>query len=447
MNTMKGRLQPWIVAILLQFSLFMSVNGQESVERGRKALTETAFIPASWTTNAYENLWKRWPGVTSKPENYVLEIEKRYGLPTAPYENDQLPMGLRAGKIFFAKGIAIDCMICHGGSLFSKSYVGLGNTSIDLQGLFEDLSISDGRSGKLPFQFGNVRGTTEAFALAVYLISFRDAELKVTSKSKNLGLHDDMCLDPPAWWLLKKKSTMYCDGGMDARSIRSKMQFMMSPLTSRKEFDRHEAAFKDIHEFLMSMEAPKYPKPINEKLAASGNELFSQNCASCHGTYGAGGKYPNKIVPLEKIGTDPHRHRGLEDRYRQHYNETWFAKESPTAFPAIKTVGYQAPPLDGIWATAPYFHNGSVPTLMDVLDSTQRPKRYTRTFQTREEDYDFMKVGWKTTPVGPEKPATPRATRQIYDTSLPGRSNQGHTFGDHLTEQERLAVIEYLKTL
>src|SRR5207247_1286460 len=106
-------------------------------------------------------------------------------------------------------------------------------------------------------------------------------------------------------------------------------------------------------------------------------------------------------------------------------------------------------PLDGIWATAPYLHNGSVPTVYHVLNSKTRPKLYTRSFRTGEEDYDAVKLGWKVQ--APEQGADPRLSayerRKIYDTTQPGRGNGGHTFGDHLTDDERRAVIEYLKTL
>ncbi|WP_020475770.1 c-type cytochrome [Zavarzinella formosa] len=112
------------------------------------------------------------------------------------------------------------------------------------------------------------------------------------------------------------------------------------------------------------------------------------------------------------------------------------------------TAGYQAPPLDGVWATAPYFHNGSVPTLDDVLNSKNRPKLYTRSFRTDATAYDSAKVGWKVTPAKEADPSQPPyERRKIYDTSKPGRSNAGHTYGDHLTDDERKAVIEYLKTL
>jgi hypothetical protein len=84
-----------------------------------------------------------------------------------------------------------------------------------------------------------------------------------------------------------------------------------------------------------------------------------------------------------------------------------------------------------------------------VLNSKARPKVYTRSFVTEKEDYDPANLGWKfTEPAGPPDPKAPAVeARKVYDTSLRGRSNGGHTFGDKLTEDERAAVIEYLKTL
>ena len=109
--------------------------------------------------------------------------------------------------------------------------------------------------------------------------------------------------------------------------------------------------------------------------------------------------------------------------------------------------GYQAPPLDGVWATAPYLHNGSVPTVYDVLKSGS-PRVFTRSFRgdltstTRGIGLRFQVL---TQAADPDISAIDR--RKIYDTSKPGRGNGGHLFGDLLTEDERMAVIEYLKTL
>ncbi len=112
------------------------------------------------------------------------------------------------------------------------------------------------------------------------------------------------------------------------------------------------------------------------------------------------------------------------------------------------TAGYQAPPLDGIWATAPYLHNGSVPTVYHLLNSKTRPRIFTRSFRTNAEDYDLTKLGWKIEILDESGGSnlTPFERRKIYDTTKSGRGNVGHTFGDDLTEEERMAVIEYLKT-
>ena len=114
-------------------------------------------------------------------------------------------------------------------------------------------------------------------------------------------------------------------------------------------------------------------------------------------------------------------------------------------------MGYQAPPLDGIWATAPYFHNGSAPTVYDVLNSKTRPKLFTRSYRTDLDAYDPGEAGLEGGVAGQSR-RTPAKTppierRKVYDTTKPGRGNGGHTYGDDLTDAERRAVIEYLKTL
>jgi mono/diheme cytochrome c family protein len=344
-------------------------------------------------------------------------------------------------------------LICHGGSICGKSYVGLGNSTLDFQAFAEELGKAQGGAGRTPFHFANVRGTSEAGGMAVFLLGFREPDLKLRVKPVDLKLKDDLCEDPPAWWLLKKKKTMYWTGGADARSVRSIMQFMMSPLNPPSVFEREESTFKDIQAFLLSLEPPKYPFPINQGLAKKGEKLFGNHCARCHGTYGENSTYPNKIVPLDEIGTDPKRFYGISKEFGDAYNASWFAKEGSgwfaNGFLAKESKGYQAPPLDGLWATAPYFHNGAAPTVYHVLNSKARPKYYTRSFDTDEAAYDKEKLGWKIEVLsqGANPKLPPIEQRKIYDTTLPGRSNSGHTFGDELTDKERFAVIEYLKTL
>jgi len=120
------------------------------------------------------------------------------------------------------------------------------------------------------------------------------------------------------------------------------------------------------------------------------------------------------------------------------YNTSWF-NQGPYAAYLQPSNGYVAPPLDGVWATAPYFHNGSVPTLWDVLDSANRPEYWMRTHEPQDFDYD--KLGWQYT-----RPSS-KLGKQTYDTTIPGYGNQGHDFGDHFVNSERQALIEYLKTI
>ncbi|MDB5305820.1 MAG: hypothetical protein JWO38_22 [Gemmataceae bacterium] len=423
-------------------------------ERGKKALTGTAFIPGFWTDRAVQTVWRQWEGVTEKPADYAAAFRDRYGLHEAPYPNGGLTMGLRPARYgLLGTGIGADCMLCHGGSVLGTSYIGLGNSTLDIHALFEELARADGIGRKLPFTFSNVRGTNEADGFGVYLLGFRNPDLSLKGEWKNLGLRDDTCADVPAWWLMKKKRTMYYTGATDARSVRSLMQFMMHPLNGPKEFHAAEPAFRDVLEYLVSLDPPKYPFPVDRPKAAKGETVFKDTCARCHGTYGEKWTYPNKVISLDEIGTDPNRHRAVGVAYGAEYASSWFAKEKTGWFVDGKllrwTPGYQAPPLDGIWATAPYLHNGSVPTLYGVLNSKARPKLFTRSFKTGEKDYDQERVGWKITgltgPPDPKLPAIER--RKVYDTSQSGRSNAGHTYGDDLGDEDRGAVIEYLKTL
>ncbi|MSQ94856.1 MAG: c-type cytochrome [Gemmataceae bacterium] len=444
----------WIpAAVILIFAAavpaLLCASDAEAITRGKKALETRAFVPAPWPFAAYENVWKYWePKRERAPGNYAEAFREHYGLHQAPFDNGKYPMGMRPGKLFVLDGITTDCMLCHGGSILGKSYVGLGNASLDIQGFFEDFNRAAGIGRKLPHTFSNVRGTSEAGAMAVFLHSFRNPDLSIRIDRHKWELRDDLCEDVPAWWLLKKKKTMYHTGGANARSVRSIMQFMLTPNNSLATFAKEEAAFKDIQAYILSLEAPKYPFPVDAKLAETGRKLFIKNCAKCHGTYGEDWTYPSKVIPLKEIGTDPTRFYGLPTKLGEFYNESWFAKEKPDGYKSMETAGYQAPPLDGVWATAPYFHNGSVPTLYQVLNSKTRPRIYTRSFQTSEADFDKKKVGWQVR-ILDETPKNGIAfdRRKIYDTTQPGRGNMGHTFGDDLNEEQRRAVIEYLKTL
>ena len=120
-----------------------------AAQRGQKALEQTAFIRGFWPMFAYNQAWKGW-GLTEKPTDYDTAFREHYGLHTAPYANDKLPMGLRKADYLIMKGLGIDCMTCHGGSVMGKSVVGLGNSSLDIHALFSEMAAASGSPAKPP---------------------------------------------------------------------------------------------------------------------------------------------------------------------------------------------------------------------------------------------------------------------------------------------------------
>ena len=102
------------------------------------------------------------------------------------------------------------------------------------------------------------------------------------------------------------------------------------------------------------------------------------------------------------------------------------------------TNGYVAMPLDGLWLTGPFLHNGSVPSLADLLEPVEaRPRTFWRGYDV----YDPARVGFVTT--GPEA----QREGSLLDTSRPGNSNAGHSYGTELPASAKRALLEYLKTL
>ena len=108
----------------------------------------------------------------------------------------------------------------------------------------------------------------------------------------------------------------------------------------------------------------------------------------------------------------------------------------------ISTLGYVARPLEGAWATAPYLHNGSVPTLDDLLKpEEQRPV----CFPLGHREYDPVKLGYvsEITKVPPAE----QSRIFVYDTRIEGNSNRGHRYGTQLDSNDRESLLEYLKVM
>lgn len=113
-----------------------------------------------------------------------------------------------------------------------------------------------------------------------------------------------------------------------------------------------------------------------------------------------------------------------------------YAGEDQACMDVLETAQYRARPLDGSWATGPYLHNGSVPTLDDLLrPAAERPA----TFAVTNGQFDPLRVGFVADANDDDV--------FVLDTSVPGNSNAGHEYGTSLSEADRNALIEYLKSL
>ncbi|WP_184719978.1 c-type cytochrome [Caulobacter sp.] len=181
-----------------------------------------------------------------------------------------------------------------------------------------------------------------------------------------------------------------------------------------------------------------FPGPIDPALAARGADLYARACASCHGTYDGPAENP-RLASFPnwrgQIGTDPARAAAFTPALQR------YVADSPyrTVIDARHTGQYAAPPLSGVWSSAPYLHNGSVPTLAQLMLLESRAER----FAVGGHALDFKTVG-----VAYPPGHAPWSRRAIYDTRQPGRSNRGHEAPfDSLSREDRWALIEYLKRL
>lgn len=390
-----------------------------------------------------------------------------------------------------AEVINANCLLCHGAEFNGELVVGLGDPTVDFtrgaggggtggipltDQVLNLLGLNEVEKAQLrkTFARGSVLGPltsmrtigmnpAEMFAVILMVHHDRDTlawsdepvtPLEIYDHDGNVMDNTDVRItsDPPPWWRVHKKNALFYNG-MARGDHRGSMAYATSVCVDDVDRARQvDEWFVDIQAFVASIRAPRYPFPIDTALAEQGHGLFLQNCAGCHGTYGPDPEdhwYPNLLIPLDVIGTDPvvaeagvvHAPQ-LVEWYNGSFYGTVTRMEPNDPFP-----GYMPPPLDGIWATAPFLHNGSVPTLELVLKSNARPKYWKRVdYDSR--NFDQQALGWPFVEVAYSWADAPESERRyIYDTTYFSQSNAGHPFGDHLSDAERQAVLEYLKTL
>lgn len=422
-------------------------------ERGLQLLLNKPFNPSLFDQQTFDELWKCWPeslraeaARASADQRRELAFE-RYGLTRRPGDGSGKPLQFVVDN----RGRwSMNCFSCHTGKVGGQVYYGVPNANFAFETLLEDVVITSLRlhkplpaknySGRL-IPHGSSDGVTNAFMLAMAFLAERDSDLNLKPRPSAIELNHHS-LDAPAWWRIQKRQRFYCDG-FARKNHRALMLLLLDSRHGLEYFQQNEDDFKDILAWLESLEPPKYPYAINRTLAKQGQTVFESHCAKCHGTYGSKGNYPEKIVPISVVGTDPVRLRGVTRKHRQLYERSWLADYGKHK--VTQPDGYLAPPLDGIWATAPYFHNGSVPTLWHVMHPDERPVIWRRV----SGDYDEQHIGLQIQSLEsvPEDIRHNSKRRKYYDTRVPGKNAAGHTFPDTLTEEEKTAVLEYLKTL
>jgi len=223
--------------------------------------------------------------------------------------------------------------------------------------------------------------------------------------------------------------------------------FGISPETAAAAMGR----VRDVIDFVADYRPPPFPAPIDLDRAARGRRVYAAHCAGCHGDYanGPGGlelvQFPNRLVDLAEIGSDAARVRAATPTIATAIARTPFGPH----IDARSGSGYVATPLTGLWASAPYLHNGSVPTLWHLMHPAERP----RAFEVGGHRLDFARVGIAGADGADgvmRHPADhrPWARPTLYDTTTTGRGNGGHTaefIG--LSEAEKTDLIEFLKDL
>ena len=245
--------------------------------------------------------------------------------------------------------------------------------------------------------------------------------------------------DMPSVWNLKKykpEKGMLMNLAGDSHDARSVIIDSALGLLGAAPHDREDFLEQVawLEKYLGELPAPKYPFPIDQERAKAGQAVFERNCARCHASERTGTR-----VPVGEAGTDPER------------LGTWSKQAAIESNKVVRNFGierrglvenepsgYIAGFLDGIWLRAPYLHNGSVPTLRDLLKPVaERPKLFFRGYDV----YDPVDVGFITQGAEAERVGT------RFNVDERASSNRGHEYGTDLRAAEKDALIEYLKTL
>jgi hypothetical protein len=393
------------------------------------------------------------------------------------------------------KRVAINCSGCHRGEYTIKGsrhlVDGMPNHTADLQGfkkfvnralrspIFTSDNVINAIDAELSHQGKAKLESEERFIYARIVEAMRllgshatDAWMDAAHRPPNgpgridpfnavkfevLGLEDDgtaATLDFPAIWNQRPalRPWHHYDGNTassSARNFGSVIGVGGIAMSVNKELVRSVGEWID-----WDLRPPDYPFTMpNSEDVVKGHQVFDAKCVRCHGSYDRGTrKLDTSLAPqymsVIDIGTDPERWRAFDhdvakglDVYGDRH-QLWDEK----AFRGDKGPGYLAGPLDGVWARAPYLHNGSVPNIEQLL---RPPSERVAKFLRGTTDYDEVNMGFVSEEELVQRAVSKTGTSQQpfrYDTTLPGNSNQGHDIPVS-NPVDRQHLIAYLKTL
>ena len=392
-----------------------------------------------------------------------------------------LPIGFSQRKIFFNR-VAQNCATCHAGSLRdtpeSKPQIitTMPSNTVDLEGYIrflaevavdkrftaremmpqiEAMGANLNPLEKLIYRYFAIPQTRDALITQGSQFAFLDRQSAYgpgrvdtfsSYKTRQFGFPSDRLeekelngiADFPSVWQQKPREGMqlHWDGNNTSVDERNNSAALALVTPTTIDFD----AIHRVADWLWELPPPAYPYEIDRDLANTGKKIYENNCAACHAF---GGSLTGTVIPIEDIGTDPGRLDSYTYETLSNQN-TLFADISyrgkDQRFKNFrKTNGYANMPLDGVWLRAPYLHNGSVPTLRDLLEKPDnRPEVFYRGYDV----FDRDKVGF-ISDVAEEN----GKEYFKFDTNLPGNSNSGHLYGTDLESKDKTALVEYLKTL
>ncbi|MDO8706184.1 MAG: hypothetical protein Q7J84_14670 [Sulfuricaulis sp.] len=381
-----------------------------------------------------------------------------------------LPVGFSIKRLGFER-VTVNCALCHTAVYRLRpedaprfAYGGPGHT-VDFQGLLRFL-FAAGRDGRftsatlLPViaQQSRLGWIDRAFYAAVlipmtrFALHVAEGQLGWMQNKPAWGPGRDDAFnlpkyiltqspwddtvgntDFPALWRLGERGGHLIHSGGEAKSVATVIA--SSALgTGALPFGEFETRNRWIERFLSDLAPPPFPGPRQAALESRGAALFKTHCADCHARAGA---RTGRAITLAEVGTDPEHVRTWQPQDAERMNRLT-AKLGMHNAELQGAQGYVARPLIGVWLLAPYLHNGSVPTLHDLLTPpAKRPPVFFRGYDV----VDLNKVGFIAT--GPDA----EAHGFRFDTQLRGNGNGGHRYGTTLADADKRALIEYLKTL